>query len=71
MSLVAHRFGCVEFRIFVVVLCRHAHLKEIKSNIRKFEIRNVQINELPRTKDNILRFICPFHWIGQRLNTNY
>ena len=47
VSLVAHRFGRVKFQIFVVVFT----LEKMKTNIQdsKFEIRHVQINELPRT----------------------
>ena len=45
MSLVAHRFGRVEFRIFVIVFFRQVHLKKSKQ-ISK--IGHVQINA---TKD--------------------
>ena len=48
MSLVAHRFNHVEFRIFVIVFFRQAHLKKSKQ-IFEIETRNVQIDELPRT----------------------
>ena len=43
MSLVAHRFGHVEFRIFVIVFFRQVKLKKSK---QIFEIRHVQINKL-------------------------
>ena len=33
MSLVAHQFGRVKFRIFVIVFFRQAQLKKIKTNI--------------------------------------
>jgi hypothetical protein len=46
MSLAAHRFGWVEFGIFVVVFCREAQWKKSKEI---FEIRHVQIDEMPRT----------------------
>ena len=46
MSLVAHRFGRVEFRIFVIVFFRQAQLKKSK---QIFEIQHVQIDDLPRT----------------------
>ena len=47
--MVTHQFGCVEFRVFVLVFYRQAAggLENIKSNI---EIQHVQIDELPRTK---------------------
>ena len=45
MSLVAHRFGHVEFRI-LVVFYRQAQLKKSK---QIFQIRHVQMNQLPRT----------------------
>ena len=50
MSLVAHRFGRVEFRISNICFdfFKRACLKKI------FEIRHVQIDELPRTQDMIL-----------------
>ena len=34
MSLVAHRFGLVEFRIFAVGFFRQTQLKKIKTNIQ-------------------------------------
>ena len=50
VSLVAYRFGRVEFQIFVVVFT----LEKMKTNIRdaKFEIRHVQIDELTWTLEN-------------------
>ena len=53
MSLVAHRFGRVEFRIFVVVFYRQAHLKKSKQLFKiqnsKFDMSKlvlVQINKV-------------------------
>ena len=48
MSLVAHRFWRVEFRIFVIVFYRQAELKK-SNNKYLFEIQQVQTDELPRT----------------------
>ena len=44
MSLVAHRFGRVEFQIFVIVFFRQTQLKNSKQIL---EIRQVQNNKLP------------------------
>ena len=55
MFLVAHQFGRVEFRIFVVFY-RQAQLKKSK---QIFEIRNVQIDELPRTQVMKISHFCP------------
>ena len=78
MSSAAHRFGRVEFRIFVVVFYRQAQLKKSK---QIFENRNVQIDELPKTLnenhekksgfidsgfvktcDELVIGLCPLRW---------
>ena len=45
MFLIAHWFENVEFRILVIVSYRQAQLKKYK---QMFEIRHVQIDDLPR-----------------------
>ena len=45
MSLVAHRFGRVEYWIFVIFFFRQMQLKKSK---QIFEIRHVQIDDRPR-----------------------
>ena len=52
MSLVAHRFGRVEFQKFAIVFFRQAQLKKSK---QIFEIRHIQIDELPNFKRVVLR----------------
>ena len=57
MSLVAHRFGGVEFRgnfeyrIFVLIL---SSVPALRKQQQIFKIRHVQINELPRTSKRLL-----------------
>ena len=46
MSLVAHRFAHVEFQIFVLIF---SNVLAFKKHQQIFEIRHVQIHELPRT----------------------
>ena len=50
MPLVAHRFGCVEFQIFVAVFYKQAQMKKSKQVFKirnlKFEIRNSQFEIL-------------------------
>ena len=46
MSLAAHCFGCVEYRIFVLIF---SSVPTSRKQQQIFKIRQVQIDELPRT----------------------
>ena len=57
MSLLVHRFGRVEFQMFVSLFFRQAHLKKSKEMF-KTRIRHVLIDEIPRTTLKIRINMC-------------
>jgi hypothetical protein len=57
MSLVAHRFGNFEYRIFVLIFSSAPAWRKQQQIL---EIRHVRINELPRTSYLEVKFLLPF-----------
>ena len=49
LSLVAHRFGHVEFGIWNIIVIVFFRQEQLKKSKQIFKIRHVQIHELPRT----------------------
>ena len=64
MSLVAHRFGRVEYRIFVVVFFRQAHLKKSKP---MFDILNSTLPNQWATNDIKHKNYMPYFFFSYQL----